>query len=119
MKSWIAFQTKFSDSLERFATQVYKPFLVKTLEWRWVTWAIGTSVLVTAVALVISGRVIFQFFPAVEGDRVYATLTMPEGISVELTESGATAIEAAARELKKEIDQDLGNPDGVHRARLW
>ena len=113
VKRWTRFQGFFADSLENFAQNVYRPFLIKTLEWRWVTWAVGTAVLVTAIALVASGRVVFQFFPAVEGDRVYATLTMPEGISVEMTEDGSRRIENAAYQVKAEMDADLGGESAV------
>ena len=89
--------------MQFFAQNVYQSVLMKTLEYRWVTWAVATAVLIMALALVISGRVIFQFFPAVEGDRVYATLLMPEGINVELTEQGARQIENAVTLLKAEI----------------
>ena len=111
VNGWIRFQGKFAGSLEWFATEVYKPFLDKTLEWRWVTWAVATFVLVTSIALIASGRVIFQFFPAVEGDRIYATLTMPEGINVEFTEAAARQIEQAALETAREIDAELGLTD--------
>ena len=112
VKGWIKFQGKFASSLEWFAENMYRPSLVKSLEWRWVTWAIATGVLLMALALIASGRVIFQFFPAVEGEEIYATLSMPEGISVELTENGARRIEAAAIELGREIDAELGyGPD--------
>ena len=74
VQKWIRFQTFFSERMQFFAQNVYQPVLMKTLEYRWVTWAVATAVLIMALALVISGRVIFQFFPAVEGDRVYATL---------------------------------------------
>jgi len=105
---WIRLQSKFSGSLEWFANEVYRPFLVKTLEWRWVTWAVATAVLLTSIALIASGRVIFQFFPAIEGDRIYATLVMPEGINVEYTEAAARQIELAAQETAREINADLG-----------
>ncbi len=108
VRAWIAFQTKFADSLEWFATSAYRPFLERTLEWRWVTWAVATAVLITSIALIASGRVIFQFFPAVEGDRIYATLTMPEGINVEFTEAAAFKIEQAAFETAREINAELG-----------
>ena len=49
-----------------------------------------------SIALIFSGRVIFQFFPAVEGDRIYATLVMPQGINVEYTEIAAEQLEDAA-----------------------
>lgn len=108
VKGWIRFQSIFSNALENFAGNVYKPFLIRTLEWRWVTWAVATAVLVTSIALIASGRVVFQFFPAVEGNRIYATLTMPEGINVEYTEEAAGKITAAARETAREIDAELG-----------
>lgn len=108
VEGWIKFQGKFSGALESFATNNYKPFLEKTLEWRWVTWAVATAVLITSIALIASGRVIFQFFPAVEGDRIFATLTMPEGISVEYTEEAARQLELAALETVKEVNADLG-----------
>ncbi|MBA58166.1 MAG: cobalt-zinc-cadmium resistance protein [Gammaproteobacteria bacterium] len=111
VKTWIAFQGKLSGGLETFAENQYRRFLEKTLEWRWVTWSIATGILVISVALIFSGRVIFQFFPAVEGDRIYATLIMPQGINVEYTESAASQIEAAARKTAAQIDADLGNTD--------
>ena len=112
VKRWIKFQSIFADGLTNFARNVYRPFLIKTLEWRWITWALSTAVLVLAIALIASGRVIFQFFPAVDGDRIYATLTMPEGINVEATEAGAKQIEDAARELGRQLDGELGFKNG-------
>jgi len=117
VKAWIKFQGFFANGLETVATKYYKPGLIKTLEWRWVTWAVCTAILVTAVAMIASGRVLFQFFPAVEGDRVYATLTMPEGINVELTEEGAKKIELAALQLRDEINKDLNYPEGKDSIR--
>lgn len=108
VKKWIALQGVFSSALENFAHNRYKPFLRKTLEWRWVTWAVATFILITAIALIASGRVIFQFFPAVEGDRIYVTLTMPEGINVEYTEEAANKIAEAGYQTIREIDGELG-----------
>ena len=110
--AWTAFQGRIAAGLERFAQEVYRPLLVKSLEWRWVTWAVATVVLVTALALIASGRVVFQFFPAIEGDRIYATLTMPEGINVEVTEAAARRLEAAAKETAWELDEALGRAPG-------
>jgi multidrug efflux pump subunit AcrB len=114
VQGWIKFQGLFANALENFAQYQYRPFLVRSLEWRWVTWAVATSVLLLALALVISGRVVFQFFPAVEGNNVFATLSMPEGVNVELTEAGARQMELAAMELGRELDEELGLPEGSH-----
>lgn len=112
VKKWITFQTAIADSLSNLANNVYRPFLVKTLEWRWVTWAVATAILLTAIALIASGRVVFQFFPSVDGDRVYATLNMPEGINVEVTRRGVSQIEAAAYVLEQQLIDELGFPEG-------
>ena len=109
---WIRFQGGIARGLERFARGVYRPFLVATLEWRWVTWALATGVLVTALALIASGRVIFQFFPSIEGNRIYASLAMPEGINVEATQAAAGQLEAAARATARELDLALGRGPG-------
>ena len=108
---WTRFQGKLSGSLENFAEHQYRRFLEKTLEWRWVTWSVATGVLVLSVALIFSGRVIFQFFPAVEGDKIYATLVMPQGINVEYTEIAAEQLEDAAIKTARQIDEELGNKD--------
>ena len=114
VKKWIAFQSVFADGLTNVANNYYRPFLIKTLQWRWVTWAVATAVLITAVALIASGRVIFQFFPAVDGNRIYATLSMPEGINIELTQAGVKQLEDAARRLQDEMDAELNMPEGQH-----
>ena len=114
VQKWIRFQGFFLNGLETVGSQVYQPALRASLEWRWITWAVGTSVLILAIALIFSGRVVFQFFPAIEGDRVFATLTMPEGVQVDLTKKGAAQIERAALELGAEFDRELGLPKGVN-----
>lgn len=110
VKGWIRFQGIFANGLETFAEHRYRPFLVRSLEWRWVTWAVATAILMLALALVISGRVVFQFFPAVEGNVVYATLNMPEGINVDVTETGARRIESAGQALAEELEAEVGSP---------
>ncbi|MCB1644369.1 MAG: efflux RND transporter permease subunit, partial [Pseudomonadales bacterium] len=114
VRYWLKVQTRLAAGLEWIANKVYYNFLVRSLEWRWVTWAIATGVLVLAIALIASGRVVFQFFPAVEGDQIYATLNMPEGINVELTQNGASRIEQAAYELGAQLDRELNMPEGKH-----
>ncbi|MGI9322045.1 MAG: efflux RND transporter permease subunit [Pseudomonadales bacterium] len=112
VKFWIGLQGKLSGWLEWVGYQVYRPALIKTLEWRWVTWAVATGVLLTAAALIASGRVVFQFFPAIEGNQIYATLIMPEGVNVELTEEAAKWMEQTAMATTEEVDAALGLPEG-------
>jgi multidrug efflux pump subunit AcrB len=114
VRNWLKLQGAFSNGLEYVANNLYKPALEASMEWRWVTWSVAMGVLIVALALIISGRVIFQFFPAVEGDRIYATLTLPEGVTVDLTEQGISQIERAAAELGAQLDREAGMPEGEH-----
>jgi multidrug efflux pump subunit AcrB len=104
---WLALQTKISGGLEIAATRYYLPAVERALVWRYVTLAIAVAVLAVTIALFVSGRVIFQFFPSVDGTRLYATLTMPEGTPIEDTAKAASIIEQAAEQLREELDREL------------
>ena len=69
----------------------------RVITWRYATSAICLGLLIVALSLILSGRVVFGFFPAVEGDRVYAALEMPEGVPAAVTLEAARKIERAAR----------------------
>ena len=111
-KKWNAFQGRLAKGLENIAINYYQPFLKKALDNRYITGATGLAILILAIALIASGRVVFTFFPAIEGDRVYATLEMPEGISVDVTSKAAGLIEVAGEKLREELNAQMGH-DGV------
>ncbi len=106
--AWNRFQSRLSKWLENVASQKYMPFVHKVLRWRYVSSAVGLGILILAVSLIGSGRVVFGFFPAIEGDRVYAGLELPEGIAAETTLAAARHIEAAANRLNEDLTKELG-----------
>lgn len=108
---WLALQERISGSLQTAATHYYLPAVRHAIRWRYVTVAIGIVVLALTVALFASGRMTFQFFPAVEGNHLYATLTMPEGTPVEATSRAVAQLERAAEQLQAEADAE--NPEGA------
>ena len=101
---WHRFQEGLTTRIEHFAEETYGHALSRVLEWRYLALAGGMGVLALTLALVLSGRINIQFMPAVESNRIDATLVMPEGIAVEETARAAERIEAAALELKTELD---------------
>jgi len=105
---WNQFQGYLAGRLERFAKNTYQGAVRFTIHWRYATASIGLGVLVLAVTLIASGRVIFGFFPAVEGNRVYAQLEMPEGIPSAVTVKAAARIEKAAVLLNEEYNERYG-----------
>ena len=112
-RAWNKLQSRLSGGLEMLATRYYSPFLRKAVALRYVTAAAGLGILILALALIASGRVIFTFFPAIEGDKVFATLEMPEGVSVDLTSAAAEQIERAAETLAAELDEQAGTTDVI------
>lgn len=104
---WQSFQGKIADGMEYFAEHGYRRALRKVLKYRYAAWASATGVVVITIALLISGRVNFQFMPSIEGDTVWATVRMPAGVPGEITEASVEIIENAAIELTAELEQEL------------
>jgi multidrug efflux pump subunit AcrB len=106
-RRWLRLQERISGSLQLIATRYYQPAVRWALERRYLTIATGIVLLALTLSLFASGRMQFQFFPPVEGTHLYATLTMPEGTPIESTARAAQRIEAAAEQLRLELDSDL------------
>ena len=106
VRIWQNFQNRIAHGLEHLAEHGYRRVLRRVLQYRYTAWAVATGVIVVVLALVISGRVIFQFMPSVEGDTVYGTVRMPAGAPVALTRDAIGVIETAALELAAELDQE-------------
>lgn len=104
---WLQIQERISQSLDRFASSTYNKALRKCLDYRYATWAGAIAIIILTAGLMASGRIVFQFFPAVEGDRIYASVQMPEGVAVGITEEALQRLEEAAIELTRELDEEL------------
>ena len=107
VRKWQAFQGKIAYGLEYFAEHGYRRALKRVLEFRYVSWALATGVILITTALLLSGRVIFQFMPAVEGDVLFASVEMPPGVPVQVTQDAINRVEAAAIELAGEVEAEL------------
>lgn len=107
VKRWQAFQGKISYGMEHFADHGYRRALRKVLKYRYAAWATATGVVIITTALMMSGRVIFQFMPSVEGDVIYGSLQMPAGVPGYITEDAIGILEAMAIELAAELDEEL------------
>ena len=101
-------QLFFGGSLERLASEVYRPALRRVLHWRYATLATGVVILMLSVVLMGTGWLKFNFFPAVESDYVTARLLMPFGTPVEETARAIESIEEAAQVLKRDLEEEYG-----------
>ena len=110
--TWARLQDRVSDSLDRFVAETYQPALERVLEWRYLAMAVAVGVLIVTYALFQSGRIGFQFFPGVEGNRIYATLTMPPGTPLARTEAATRQLEEAAWAVEQDYLAEREGADG-------
>lgn len=107
MRLWYGIEESFARGFERFAQQRYRVWLVRALDWRYATLAAGLCALLWTIGLVASGRMRFTYFPTIESNYASAELTMPTGTPVEVTEAAVRQIEAAALQLRAELDREF------------
>ena len=102
---FLRLQDKLTQSLLSFANLYYRPSLKWCLNRRYLVTATGLACLILTMALLISGRIIFQFFPAVDGERLFASVSMPIGTSVEETQKVAQQLVQSGRLLEQELKE--------------
>lgn len=66
--------------LKGFVEGVYRPFLQRAIERRYVTMACFLALLILTLGIVMGGQVRFVFFPEVDSDEVVASVTLVEGV---------------------------------------
>lgn len=117
VRRWTAWQQRVEDWMDHVAHDLYAASLRRAIEWRYLTLAIAVGVIIVTSALFTSGRLRYQFMPEVEGESIFATLTMPAGVPVSLTEAAVAQLEEAADRLRREVEAETG-PGSIIRSHL-
>ena len=98
-------QQSVSRGLELFIDKLFVPFLDKALNWRYLTLATFIGVLILTVSIVVSGRYKYTFFPRIQSEVISATLQMPEGTPIEITEKHLNRMLAKVELLKQKYKE--------------
>jgi len=117
VRHWTALQSRVEEWMDHVARDLYAASLRRAIEWRYLTLAIAVGVIIVTSALFTSGRLRYQFMPEVEGESIFATLTMPAGVPVSLTEAAVAQLEEAADRLQREVEAETG-PGSIIRSHL-
>jgi multidrug efflux pump subunit AcrB len=99
--------------LKAFVGRIYQPVLGTALSWRYMTFACFVAAMIVVVGLIAGGRVKAAFFPRMPGDIAVATLEMPNGTPAASTREILERIEAAALQLRAEIDGEGKEPKAI------
>ena len=116
-RTWGKLQTTLSGVLAYLTEEVYRPCLYRIMNWRYSFASLAAGALIITMALILSGRIVFQFVPPAEGDYIYATVELPAGIAVEQTIAVVAEVEQAANITREFYNGNLstGSPPVVKR----
>jgi len=112
-RRWEHFQEGVAGRLEDFAEHRYQRVLRYVLTHRYPALAIALAALLIMTGLLASGRVVFQFFPTVSGNDLYASIELPEGYPMARTAAALDKIETSAEQLIAELNAGRAAGDSV------
>jgi len=93
-------QQAFADGFERAVLHYYQPVLRWVLHYRYFCLAIAIGALIVLNALISTGWMRFIFFPKVQSEVARATLVMPTGTPIEVTDRYVSRMLEAAKALQ-------------------
>ncbi len=102
-------QRFISGGLERMIASIYTPFLRLCMQFRYLVLGIFTALVAISLALAVTGRVPFEFFPKVEGEILTAKVEMPLGSPFEDTQKVVQKMEEAILELGGQLQDRNGD----------
>ena len=112
------FRDGFSSRLDWIIHQLYRPFLERCLEWRYLSASVGVAALTLTAGLILGGWIGFVFLPQVPADNVAAILTMPQGTPAEATARVVRKLEASAIRLQRELESETDEKIFTHMLAL-
>ena len=101
-------QTRIGAGVEWLRERLVRPGVTLAAKWRYATVGLAAAFFILCIGLLQSGHVRFIFFPAVEGNSLSASLTMPDGTPFERTDAAIQRMTAAAYDVAEEIKEETG-----------
>ncbi len=102
------FQQAIALSLERFVEIVYQPLLDRALHYRYLTLSVFVGVFIVLIGMMLGDRIKQVHMPRVQSERAVCKLRMQEGTPFAVTEAHIEKIQAAAEELRDELESEGG-----------
>ncbi|MGD9807955.1 MAG: efflux RND transporter permease subunit [Deferribacterales bacterium] len=79
----LGIRQKIRDGLDFFINVIYGKFMIKVINYRYVTIAVFIGLVIMTYGEIKSGNMRFTFMPKVERDVIRVTISMPEGTTIE------------------------------------
>ncbi len=101
------FRHYLDSQFQRFRDHVFKPLVTHAVNFRGVTIAAAIALLILAIGLLASGRILFNFFPSPEGTTIVANARFIAGTPGEHVERFLEHANAALDETAREMGPEL------------
>ncbi len=72
-------RTKLDNAFNYFRDQLFRPLIIKSLEYRFATIALAIGMLIFSIGLFAGGRLAWQFFPSPESTTIYTNVRFVSG----------------------------------------
>lgn len=105
---WHRVQDGFANGLTRLIQKVYAPVLEVCLSWRYATIAGLVAIFIVTAVMVKTGWIRYEFMPSVEADFISASLSMPQGTPIDVTNESIARLERSAALLADELKDRPG-----------
>jgi multidrug efflux pump subunit AcrB len=99
-----------SRGMEWFVARIYKPFLSRALNYRYISLCTAVSVLLLAIGVIRGGILKFEVFPEIDGFVMTATVEFPDGTPPEVTGQAVRQIDDALLRLADRTPTRTGEP---------
>jgi multidrug efflux pump subunit AcrB len=103
----VTWQEHFSGSVETLIDTGFRRLVERAVKFRYMTAAFALVALMSAIAIVGSGRLPFSFFPPLESDQVITKLSMPLGTPAVITNAAVLHLERTAQQLADTLAQEF------------
>lgn len=103
------FKDSFNNRVQHFIHHSYRNFLERSIQHRYNLVAVFIGVLILSIALVLSGKVRWIFFPDIPSDFIQVQLEMDEGSSEQNTLKVVQDIEEALYQMNAKMKQENGS----------
>jgi len=90
-----------------FRDQLFRPFVILAIQFRWTTLAAGLGIFIIAVGLISGSRVGWRFFPSPESTTVYANVRFVAGTGAQTVDKFLAHVETALLETTEALEEDV------------
>ena len=101
------FRRYLDSQFHRFRDHAFKPLVTHAVNFRGVTIAAAIALLIVAIGLLASGRILFNFFPSPEGTTIVANARFIAGTPAEHVERFLTHVNQKLDETAQELGPEL------------